>query len=191
MYEYIKGKVVDISSEYIIVENNNFAYRIYITEKSYKLDESVLIYIYFYISDNSRLLYGFKTKLEREVFYKLLQLKSIGIKTAFNILRNDNYELILNAAFTNNYDFLLTINKISEKNVDLLIKTLKTISYNNFYKIDETYYLALKQLDYSDSSIYKSYQRVNKNLSSNLMIKEGIRLIESGELQWIMMITTL
>lgn len=183
MYEYIKGKVVDISSEYIIVENNNFAYRIYITEKSYKLDESILIYIYLYISDNSRLLYGFKTRLEREVFYKLLQLKSIGIKTAFNILRNDNYELILNAAFTNNYDFLLTINKISEKNVDLLIKTLKTISYNNFYKIDETYYLALKQLDYSDSSIYKSYQRVNKNLSSNLMIKEGIRLIESGDLQ--------
>ena len=183
MYEYFKGKVMNVTSEFIIIECNNIAYKIYITEHNYKLGESVVIYSYLYINENARILFGFKSTLEREVFYKLLSLKNIGIKTAFSILKNDNYELILNAAFNNNYDFLLSLNKISEKNVDLLIKNLKLISYRNCFKINKIYYSTLKGLDYSDFDIYKSYQLVNKELPINLMIKEGINIIESRDLK--------
>ena len=183
MYEYFKGKVINVTSECIIIECNNIAYKIYITEHNYKLGENVVIYSYLYINENARILFGFKSTLEREVFYKLLSLKNIGIKTAFSILKNDNYELILNAAFNNNYDFLLSLNKISEKNVDLLIKNLKLISYKNCFKINEIYYSTLKGLDYSDFDIYKSYQLVNKKLPISLMIKEGINIIESRDLK--------
>lgn len=183
MYEYLKGKVVYVTNEFIILECNNVAYKIYITESKFEINENLVIYVYLHINDNSRSLFGFKSRLEREVFYKFLLLKNIGVKTAFNIVKNDNYELILDAAFNCNYDFLLTLNKINENNVDLLIKSLKSVSYKNFFKIDEIYYSTLKGLDYSDSEIYKSYKLVDKELSSNLMIKEGIKIIESGDLK--------
>ena len=77
----------------------------------------------------------------------------------------------------------MSLNKISEKNVDLLIKNLKLISYRNCFKINEIYYSTLKGLDYSDFDIYKSYQLVNKELPISLMIKEGINIIESRDLK--------
>jgi len=182
MYEYMKGKVVYIGTDYIIIDNSGVGYKIYTTSLNYVINQEVVLYLYLFIGDNLRCLYGFNSKLEREVFLKFLQVKSIGVKTAFGIVKDDNYDLILSSAFSDNYDFLLTLNKINEKNVDFLIKNLKTISYKNFYKIDENYYKTLKSLDYADNDIYKSYKLVNKNQPNNLMVKEGIRIIEGGDL---------
>lgn len=182
MYEYIKGKVVDVSNSYAVLETGSFAYKIFLTNKSLKVGDVATIYIYYYFNESVRELYGFRSLIEREVFTKLISIKSIGIKTAFIILKNDNYDIILNAALNNNYDFLLTLNKINEKNIDQLIKSLNSIKFNDVIKIDNSYYSALKTLDYTDADIYKSFRKVDKNQSINLMIKEGIRLIESGDL---------
>ena len=78
---------------------------------------------------------------------------------------------------------MLTLNKINENNVDILIKNLKTISYKDNFSIDKNYYNSLKSLEYSERDIYKSYKIVNKNQPINLMIKEGIKIIESGDLK--------
>ena len=182
MYEYMKGKIILVTENYIILEVGNIAYRIYVTRNSFKLNSCVLLYIYYYCSENIKQLYGFKQKIEREVFQKLINLKSIGIKTAFNILKNDSYETILAAVYNMNYDFLLSLNKINEKNVDSLIKEIKSIKYKDNFSIDNQFYVSLKSLDYNDSDIYKSYKLINKDQPINLMIKEAIKIIESGGL---------
>lgn len=183
MYEYMKGIVIKRTDDYIILDVQNIAYRIYITKKYFKENDMALYYLFYFVNDNQRLLYGFVNTLERDVFLKLISIKSIGIKTAISILKNDDYEIILNAAFNGNYDFLLTLNKINENNVDILIKNLKTISYKDNFSIDKNYYNSLKSLEYSERDIYKSYKIVNKNQPINLMIKEGIKIIESGDLK--------
>lgn len=182
MYEYIKGKVVSTSNDYVVIETGSFAYKVFMTNTSLIVGNVEVIYIYYYFNESTRQLYGFKTVIEREVFTKIIGLKSIGIKTAFSILKSDSYEVILNAAFNNNYDYLLTLNKINEKNIDQLIKSLSSIRFNAIFQIDEKYFNALKTLDYNDSEIYKSFSLVNKNQPVNLMIKEGIKIIEKGDL---------
>ena len=107
MYEYMKGIVIKRTDDYIILDVQNIAYRIYITKKYFKENDMALYYLFYFVNDNQRLLYGFVNTLERDVFLKLISIKSIGIKTAISILKNDDYEIILNAAFNGNYDFCL------------------------------------------------------------------------------------
>ena len=46
MFEYIKGKITDIESNYIIVDNNNIGYKIYTASPySFVLDKEYIVYI--------------------------------------------------------------------------------------------------------------------------------------------------
>ena len=181
MYEYMKGKIIKTDSDSLILEVGNIAYKIYVTNNNYCINNNVLLYIYYFSNENVRLIYGFSSDIERDVFSKILNIRNIGIKTAFNILKNDRYDTILDAAFSENYDFLLSLNKINEDNVELLVKSLKQVSYNGDFVMNKEYYSSLKALDYSDSIIFKTYKLINKNMPLNLMIKESINIIEAGD----------
>ena len=60
MYGYFKGTIKDIESNYIIIDNNDIGYLIYVPNPySYKLDESYLIYTYNCVREDEYSLYGF------------------------------------------------------------------------------------------------------------------------------------
>ena len=63
MYGYIKGNIVEIEANYIIVDNNNIGYIIYVANPySYKLNSEYLIYTYTNVKEDELSLYGFKRK---------------------------------------------------------------------------------------------------------------------------------
>jgi len=67
MYEYIKGFIKDIESNYIVLENNNIGYLIYTANPySFKQDEEVTVYIYQNVKEDELTLYGFKNKQEKD-----------------------------------------------------------------------------------------------------------------------------
>ena len=182
MYEYIIGKVISIYELYIVIETNNIAYKIYVTNSKFNKDENIKIYLHQYINDSVRILFGFTNKLEKEVFNKLIQVKNIGVKTAFSILNKVNYQDLINAAFSDDKEILLNIPKINKDNINLVIKKVLSININEINLIDKTYLNALRVLEYPDNLIYKSYEKIDKNLSINDQIKMGIKYIEEGDL---------
>ena len=72
MYEYIKGKVTDIQSGYIVLENNGIGYLIYTANPySFNIDEEYKLYVYQYIREDENTLYGFKSYEEKDLFLRL------------------------------------------------------------------------------------------------------------------------
>ena len=66
MYEYIIGKIKDIESNYIVVENNNIGYLIYTASPySFEIDKEYTIYLFQSVKEDELSLYGFKNKEER------------------------------------------------------------------------------------------------------------------------------
>ena len=73
MYEYIKGKIIEIEDNYIVLENNNIGYIIYVANPySYKKEDSI-VYVYHYVKEDEMCLYGFKTKEERDKLYTWIE----------------------------------------------------------------------------------------------------------------------
>ena len=72
MYDYLKGELVAIERNHIIVEVNGVGYIINVSNPNYYQLGNVLIYVYQYIKEDKILLYGFNERKEREFFSAVL-----------------------------------------------------------------------------------------------------------------------
>ena len=76
MYNYIKGIVSYIKSNSIILDNNGIGFEIY-TPNPFAFTEGVeyTVYVYQYIREDEMSLYGFKTREEKDLFLKFIDVK--------------------------------------------------------------------------------------------------------------------
>lgn len=90
MYAYLKGELVEILEESIVVEVNDIGYQVHIPasmiEKFTGTGQRVKIYTYLYVKEDVMELYGFLTRDDLNIFKLLLGVSGIGPKGALGIL---------------------------------------------------------------------------------------------------------
>ena len=100
MFEYFRGKIVELNATYVILEINNIGYFINISMTTYsslKEENEVKLYAHQVIKEDSHQLFGFTTKKEREVFLKLISVSGIGANTARLFLSSMNPDQVIQA----------------------------------------------------------------------------------------------
>ena len=182
MYSYIKGKIVDIESNYIVLENNNMGYLIYTANPySFKLNVETVIFLYQYVREDEISLYCFKTKEEKEMFLKLIEVKGLGCKMALPMLANGAVDGIISAIESENINYLKKFPKIGDKVARQIILDLKgkLVSSNVDIKESNNEELmeALKSLGYKPADIKKVLTNVSKDDTIENQIKEALKLL--------------
>lgn len=90
MYEYIKGKLVDVTFERAILDVSGVGYCIYIpfntVAKLPARGDTVLLYTAHIVREDSQRLFGFLTQEERALFNQLETVSGIGPKTALTLV---------------------------------------------------------------------------------------------------------
>ncbi len=90
MYSYIKGELVEMTEEAVVVENHGIGYNIRIPQSLLDsllgIGQEVKIYTYTYVREDAMLLYGFLTRDDLNVFKLLLGVNGVGPKGALAIL---------------------------------------------------------------------------------------------------------
>lgn len=85
MIEYIKGKIEDLSPDFVVLETNGVGYGLNISLNCYRTlqqQSEAKLYVYEAVREDAYLLYGFYSKAEREIFLLLLEVNGIGAPTA-------------------------------------------------------------------------------------------------------------
>ena len=179
MYDYFFGKVISISENYIILDVNNIGYKIFvINSDNLKLNYFIKIYIFYFFNESTKQFYGFINKLEREVFSRLIEVRKIGVKTAFLILKKYSYEDILRYIQNNDEEMLLAIPKITKDNIKSLFQKFSNFNYICTFDINKEVLSVLRSLEYDDKEIFKVYKKIDSKKDINEQIKEAIRLLE-------------
>ena len=125
MYNYIKGIVDSIGSNYISLDNNGIGYLIYVSNPyMYQVGEEYKVYIYSHIREDEQTLYGFRSEVDRDFFLKLINVKGVGPKMALPILSAPT-ETIHDAIDKENVSFLRKFPKIGDKVARQIILDLK------------------------------------------------------------------
>ena len=107
MIEFIIGKVEEIESNYIGLNNNNIGYLIYTANPySFEIGKEYKIYIYQNVKEDEITLYGFKTKEERNLFLKLISVKGLGCKMALPMFATGSIDGIKDAIERENILYL-------------------------------------------------------------------------------------
>lgn len=201
MISFVRGKLVDVLGDKVIIDTGNFGLEINVPmvliNKLPKINEEVLIYTYFKVSEDAMSLYGFNTRKELDIFKLLISVNGVGPKGALAIL-----------SILDSYDFALAVISDDEKTISkasgIGVKTAKRIIIELKDKIDlaEFSYTeedlkdnnpvssavfkesieALLSLGYSQSEATKALRsiEIDENMQSSDIIKLAFRVLSRG-----------
>ena len=183
MYGYIKGIIKDVESNYVIIDNHDIGYQIFVPNPYYyKIDDTYTIYTYNAIREDEYSLYGFKNKEELKLFLKLISVKGLGPKMALPMFATGSINGIIDAIDRENILYLKKFPKIGDKVARQIILDLKgklngsqisLLDTNNNDELTD----ALVALGYKQADIKKIVKNVDNNLSIENQIKEALKLL--------------
>lgn len=129
MISYIKGELVYIGENNIIVDNNGIGYNIFVSVKTtYKLphiNEEVKVFTYMDVKEDSLQLYGFLSMEELNMFNLLITVNGVGPKGALAILSDLTPQDILLAISCQDSKALSVGKGIGKKTAEMIILKLK------------------------------------------------------------------
>jgi holliday junction DNA helicase RuvA len=177
MIEYLKGRLVEKTPTYAVIECSGVGYFINISLHTYSLisnNEECKLLTHLSIKEDSHTLYGFIDDTERVLFRNLISVSGVGTGTARMMLSSLAPEEIRTAILNNNIATLQSIKGIGGKTaqrivIDLKDKLLKTsesssqlfFSQNN--SIKEEALSALITLGFAKNVAEKALDQILKN----------------------------
>ena len=181
MFEFIIGIIEAQESSYIIVNNNNIGYKIYTPSPySFNIGEEYKVYLYQHIREDENSLFGFKTKDDRDLFLKLIDVKGLGPKMALPMLATGSTNGIIDAIERENILYLKKFPKIGDKVARQIILDLKgkLVTSNEITpSVNDELVDALSSLGYKNADIKRVASKVDNNLSIEQQIKEALKLL--------------
>ena len=179
MYSYIKGILSDIESNYIVIDNNGIGYLIYTSNPySYNMNDEYKIYVYQNVKEDELSLYGFKTKEERDLFLKLIDVKGLGPKMALGIIAGNTNDVV-SAIEKGDINYLKKFPKIGDKVARQIVLDLKgkLVESEETKKVEnEELIEALEALGYKKADIKKVLPNIKEEKIEN-QIKEALKLL--------------
>lgn len=182
MYNYIKGTIIEITSNYVVLDNNGVGFQIY-TGNPYSFQEGqeYTIYVYQKIAEDDNSLYGFKTKEEKELFLKLIDVKGLGPKMALPMIALGSVSGIADAIERENILYLKKFPKIGDKVARQIILDLKGKLYveTTGSEQDTTSELieVLESLGYKKTDVKRVIAQVDPNESLEEQVKSALKLM--------------
>lgn len=129
MYDYIIGKVVDISPTVVVLDNNGIGYSINISLQTFSAlasKEETKIYIHQYmIRDELPVFYGFYSKAERDMFKLLVGVSGVGGNTARMILSTFTISDLVSIISSGGSAMLKTVKGLGAKTSEKVIVELR------------------------------------------------------------------
>ena len=128
MIGYIKGKVLSLKENFILLENNGIGYEVLVSGAAFaKLANAMQGELYTYLQprEDGLFLYGFVSPEEKEVFLKLIKVSGVGPKMAIGILSSMDIKQLAIAIATSDILTLSRCKGVGKKTAEKIIVELR------------------------------------------------------------------
>lgn len=129
MYAYIKGHLIQKKEEFVVLEANGIGYKIFchppMQDRFGKTGDSVCVFTYLYVREDTFALYGFPSQEEHDMFVMLLQVTGIGPKVALALVAQVLPSQFALAVITGDVKRLTQVKGVGKKGAERLILELK------------------------------------------------------------------
>jgi len=128
MYDYITGKIIRKNPTHTVVENNGIGYMIHITVHTYSAlqdKDEIKLYIYYYVREDTRTMYGFITQEERTTFELLITISGIGPNTARLVLSSMTPAQVVEAVESEDVQAFKNVKGIGTKTAERILIDLR------------------------------------------------------------------
>jgi Holliday junction DNA helicase RuvA len=135
MITHIKGKLVEKNPTFVVIETNGVGYWLNISLHTFSQlpdNESVLLYTHLSIKEDAHTLYGFISKVEREIFRLLISVSGVGPSIARTMLSSMTTDEIQRAIASGNVGLIQSVKGIGAKTAQRVLVDLRDKISNTF-----------------------------------------------------------
>lgn len=201
MYAYIKGEIVDITEDNLVLECNQIGYNIRIpfsvAQRLPGTGATVKIYTYTSVREDAFQLFGFLSKDDLEIYKKLIAVNGIGPKGALSILSAMSADDLRFAILSGDAKAISKAPGIGNKSAERIILELR----DKVHFADESVLSepnteagsqpgseaknealeALVSLGYSPAEALKALKQVavTDNMDSGAVLKQALKIIST------------
>ena len=128
MIAQIKGRLVEKTPTFVVIDCGGVGYEIHISLNTYSSlsnEELCFLYTHFIVREDAQLLYGFKEKSERELFRLLISVSGVGASTAMMILSSLSPKDTQHAILSGDVNTLKSVKGIGAKSAERIIIDLR------------------------------------------------------------------
>ena len=203
MISWIKGELVSSwqanNKFYILVNCQGLGYEIQTLKSvifdinSNKISEKeIILWLKHIKKEDSDMLFGFKTKDQRDFFIQILNIKGIGSQIGMSLLNKFSLNQLITAISNNDKKSISTVQGIGQKMTERIILELKSkvinieiekenLNLNNFLEenkdLDSIFKdidLTLQSLNYSKKEIKNLFPKLINNIKNSSLDKKSI-----------------
>ncbi len=191
MITHIQGRLVEKNPTDLVIDCNGVGYSLSITLHTFSQlpnEEHIKLYTHLQVREDSHTLFGFSSKVEREIFRLLISVSGVGASTARTMLSSLSPEQVTEAIAYNKLDTIQSVKGIGAKTaqrvvLDLKDKIVKVYGLNDVSSIlsntNKTEALsALETLGFARKQAEKVCDKIVKNdpeVSVENLIKQALK----------------
>lgn len=188
MIAYLKGKVIEIEAETLVLEVGGVGYELYCSAKTFShatLGRELEVYVSMQVKDDGVTLYGFSSKKEKELFLKLTSVSGVGPKSGIGVLSSMSADEATTAILTADVKKLSAVKGLGKKTAEKIVLELhgkisaaEVMSANGDFSSDFSVPLGEERLSSADEDAVSALQ--NLGFSRNESVHAVKRAKESG-----------
>ena len=128
MIGYVKGKVLNIDGNLVLIENGGIGYEITCSaEVLQKLTDNGEgeVYTYLAVREDGVFLYGFISREEKQMFLKLITVSGVGPKMGITVLSNMKLVDLARVIATSDVKALSSVKGLGKKTAERIILELR------------------------------------------------------------------
>ena len=128
MITHLKGRLVEKTPTNIVIDCNGVGYFVHISLHTFSNlsdTESVKLFIHLQVREDSHTLFGFSTKVEREIFRLLISVSGVGASIARTMLSSLTPDQVMDAIAQNDFATIQSVKGIGSKTAQRVVLDLK------------------------------------------------------------------
>lgn len=195
MIGYLRGKVMFLYTDYVLLDVHGVGYRVFIansTRQKLRLHEEASLFVYTSVREDAIILYGFASQEEYDLFLLLISVSGIGPKVALGILSSITVEGLCRAIQNKQASILTKLPGIGKKSAERLILELKDkvafdggeqelLTIENEADVGDDMVAeamaALQSLGYTQAEIAPIIRKTAKYKTTEAIIKASLKLL--------------
>ncbi|MCX8034387.1 MAG: Holliday junction branch migration protein RuvA [Thermodesulfovibrio sp.] len=184
MFEFLKGKIVSIKPDKLIILVGSIGFGVKVPLKTFQFvrnEQEIQIYTSVVIKEETIEIYGFLELYEKELFDELIKISGIGPITAMSIISTYDRDNLENIIEKDDVKSLSRVPGIGKKTAQRILLELKGVLPSLKYELDRRYediLSALVNLGYKKTDARGVLEKVySKEKDEASIIKECLNLL--------------
>ncbi|MGV6829670.1 MAG: Holliday junction branch migration protein RuvA [Flavobacteriales bacterium] len=128
MITQIKGRLIDKTPTNVVIDCNGVGYFIHISLHTFSqipVSENVTFYTHLLVKEDAHTLYGFSSKVEREIFRLLISVSGVGASIARTMLSSLSPKQVMEAIASSDLTTIQSVKGIGSKTAQRVVIDLK------------------------------------------------------------------